>query len=247
MPIISAILGAVIPAVIAGSGVAGVVEGAQAGGRQQQALTEQEQIAQQEQQDKQQVFNQAEAFYTPYTQSGSPFLQNIQSAAAGQGAQQGNNAAGLFRQQMGQTGLGFGPSGSTAAGLANIGAGQAQSGAANYLTNLLNNEQIKFQAQQGLVSAGQMAGSTQNQPNVSAQLPYQSLGSGLTGLAGVLGNLLTQGQQGNQVPSTSNIPSNTGSVIQNSGVFGPVPGVPTFPTQGGSGGSSTPTTGGWVL
>jgi hypothetical protein len=245
MPILTTILG-IAAAASAASGVAGAVEGAQAGGRQQKALTIQEQIAQQEAADKQQVFNQAESFYTPYTQSGSPFLQNIQAAAAGQGAQQGNNAAGTFRQQMGQTGLGFGPSGSTAAGLANIGAGQAQSGAANYLMNLLNNEQIKFQAQQGLVNAGSMAGSSQNQPNVSAQLPYQSLGSGLTGLAGVLQNLLTQGQQGNQVPNTANIPSNTGSVIQNSGVFGPIPGVPTFPTPGSSGGS-TPTTGGWVL
>jgi hypothetical protein len=233
MPILSTIIGLAIPAI---TGTLGAVESAKAGNRQQKALTQQEQIAQQEMADKQKVFDQAEAFYTPYTKSGSPFLQNIQAAAAAQNAQQGNNAAGQFREQMGQTGLGFGPSGSTAAGLANIGSGMAASGAGNYLANLLNNEQIKFQAQQGLTSAGAMAGATQNQPNVSAQLPYQSLGSGLSGLAQILGTLNLPG--GNQVPGRA--PGDTPGSLPPS-VFGPVPGVPTAP------GSGTPTTGGWTL
>jgi hypothetical protein len=231
MPLISGLIAA-------GSAIAGAVEAAKSGGRQQKALTQQEQIAQQEMADKQQVFNQEEAFYTPYTKSGSPFLQNIQAAAAGQNAQQGNNAAGQFREQMGQTGLGYGPSGSTAAGLANIGSGMAASGAGNYLANLLNNEQIKFQAAQGLNSAGAMAGASQNQPNVSTQLPYNSLGSGLSGLAQVLGGMNLPG--GNQVPGRA--PGDTPGSLPPS-VFGPVPGVPTAPTQGGG----TPTTGGWTL
>jgi hypothetical protein len=235
MPILSTIIGLAIPAI---AGTIGAVQSGQAGNRQQKALTQQEQIAQQEMADKQKAFDQAESFYTPYTQSGSPFLQNIQSAAAGQGAQQGNNAAGMFRQQMGQTGLGFGPSGATASGLANIGSNQAASGAGNYLANLLNNEQIKFQAQQGLTSAGAMAGATQNQPNVSAQLPNQSLGSGLAGLGQVLAGLNIPGS--NQVPSRA--PGDTPGSLPPS-VFGPVPGVPTAPTQGGG----TPTTGGWSL
>jgi hypothetical protein len=230
MPLISGLIAA-------GAAIAGAVEASKAGGRQQKALTQQEQIAQQEMADKQKAFDQAEAFYTPYTKSGSPFLQNIQAAAAAQNAQQGNNAAGQFREQIGQTGLGYGPSGTTAAGLANIGSGMAASGAGNYLANLLNNEQIKFQAQQGLTSAGAMAGASQNQPNVSAQLPYQSLGSGLGGLGGVLANLLGQG---NQVPGRA--PGDTPGSLPPS-VFGPVPGVPTVPTQGGG----TPTTGGWTL
>lgn len=177
MPIISTILG--IAAVAASA--AGTVSQFKQQGTQQQALKDQNAIAQQEMADKQQVFNQDEAFYTPYTKSGSPFLQNIQSAAAGQAAQQGNNAAGTFRQQADQSGLGYGPSGSRASGLAAIGASQAQSGATNYLQNLLNNEAIKFQAQQGLNAAGTMAGSTQNQPNVGTTLPpangFSSLGA----------------------------------------------------------------------
>ena len=203
MPILTTILG-IAAAASAASGVAGAVEGAQAGGRQQKALTIQEQIAQQEAADKQKAFQQAEDFYTPYTKSGSPFLQNIQAASAGQNAKAANDAAGTFRSEMGTTGVGFGPSGATAAGLANIGSNAASTSAGDYLTNLLNNEQVKFQAEQGITSAGGMAGGSQNQPNVSAQLPYQSLGSGMTGFAQMLQNLMKSGGSGpgNTVPGT---------------------------------------------
>jgi hypothetical protein len=224
MPILSTVIGLGIAAASAGSGIAGIVENKQAGDRQQKALTIQEQIAQQEQGDKQQIFKQLTDFFTPYLSSGSPFLQNIQRAGAENNATQANNAAGTFRQQIGSSGLGFGPSGSTAAGLAGIGSGAATSASGNYLYNLLNNEQIKFQAAQGLNSAGTMAGSPQNQPNVSAQLPFQSLGSGLTGLAGILKGLTGGGSGSSGVPN--NLPTTFPS-LPGVGGIGPSPGAPT--------------------
>jgi hypothetical protein len=229
MPIISTILG--IAAVA--SSVAGVAEQHSQQKTQQQGLQDQNAIAQQEMQDKQKAFDQAESFYTPYTQSGSPFLQNIQAAGAAQSAQQGNNAAGQFREQVGQTGLGYGPSGTMASGLAQIGSSQAASGASNYLQNLLNNEQIKFQAQQGLTSAGQMAGSTQNQPNVNTTLPPASTASSI-------------GAFGQALNSLSNPPNNT-STTSTSTTNTPLPtqlppGTVNLPPAVSSG---TPTTQGW--
>lgn len=229
MPIITTILG-IAAAASAASGVAGAVEGAQAGGRQQKALTEQEQIAQQEQADKQQTFKQLTDFFTPYLSSGSPFLANIQRAGAETNATGANNAAGTFRSEMGSSGVGYGPSGSTAAGLAGIGSNAASTGSSNYLANLLQNEQVKFQAAQGINAAGTMAGSTQNQPNVSAQLPNNSLGSGLTGLAQILKGLTG----GSSNPATSNVPNNLPT---------------TFPSLPGlaAGSGTAPTTGGWNI
>lgn len=218
MPIISTILGVAALA----AGAAGTAASFKEQGTQQNALKDQNQIAQQEMQDKQQVFNQDEAFYTPYTQNGSPYLQNIQSAAAGQNAQQTNNAAGLFRQTMGQSGMGYGPSGATAAGLAGLGANAATTGANNYLANLLNNEQVKFQAQSGLNAAGTMAGATQNQPSVSTQLPAANGFSSL-GALGQAAGTLAQG--------TSSVPTSTTTV----------PTTSTNPQQG------PPPTAGWTI
>lgn len=227
MPLLTSILTGIAVAGSVGSGVAGAVEGAQAGGRQQKALTIQEQIAQQEAGDKQQAFKKLIDFFTPYLKEGSPFLQMIQRAAAETNATGANNAAGQVRQTMGQTGLGFGPSGSTAAAIGGVGAEAAKTGSQNYLQNLLANEQIKFQAAQGVNAAGSMAGSPQNQPNVSAQLPYQSLGSGLSGLGDILKNLLKPGG------------ASGGGTQPNSAQNFPIPGVP--------GSSGTPTTQGFVV
>lgn len=179
MPILSTILGI---AAVAASGV-GIAEQAKSQGVQQKGEKDQNKIAEQEMADKQKSFDEAQAFYSPYTKTGSPFLTQIQSAAAGQNAQETNNAAGTFRTEMNQRGTGFGPSGSTASGLAQIGSSAASTGASNYLANLLQNEQVKFQAQKGLTDAGQMAGSTQNQPSVSTAIPAGST-TGAIGAAG---------------------------------------------------------------
>jgi len=199
-----------IPALIAGAtGVAGVVEGAQAGGRQQKALTQQEQIAQQEMADKQQAFKQLTDFFTPYLKEGSPFLKMIQQASAATTATGANNAAGAIRSTVGASGLGFGPSGTTGAAISELGAETTKTSSSNYLSNLLNNEAIKFQAAQGLKDAGAMAGASQNQPNVSADLNSlnaPSLGNGLSGLADILKGLIkpsstTPNKPGPTVPS----------------------------------------------
>jgi len=182
MPVVSGILAATAIASAAASGV-GVYEQHKSQGIQQKGEQDQNKIAEQEMADKQKSFDEAQSFYAPYTKEGSPYLKETQSAAAGQNAQQTNNAAGTFRSEMAERGTGYGPSGSTASGLAQIGSNAASTGASNYLANLLQNEQVKFQAQKGLTEAGGMAGANQNQPSVSTQLPAAST-TGAIGAAG---------------------------------------------------------------
>lgn len=215
-----------IPLIAAGVGSAvGGVEASKQQGIQNKALNSENAIAGQELADRQQIFKQLVSFLSPYLQQGSPFLQNIQSAAAGQNAQQFNNAAGQFRQQIGQAGTGYGPSGTMASGLAQLGQGAAQTGAANYLQNLLNNEAIKFQAASGLQGAGTMAGASQNQPNVGINVPAQNIGSSIFGAGQLLGSSIpkTGGGGGGSVPG--NLP------LPNVPIFIP-PSAPT--TQGSS-------------
>src|SRR5437016_1292768 len=111
-----------------GTGIAGTVEGAQAGARQQKALSIQEQIAQQEASDKQQSFKQLIDFFTPYLKEGSPFLQMIQRSAAETNATGANNAAGQVRDSVERSGLGYGPSGTEAAALGGVGAEAGKTG-----------------------------------------------------------------------------------------------------------------------
>src|SRR5882762_6704917 len=186
MPVLSSILAGIAVAGSVGTGIAGAVEGKQAGDRQQEGLSIQEQIAKQESANKQQAFKQLIDFFTPYLKEGSPFLQMIQRSAAETNATGANNAAGAVRSGVERSGLGYGPSGTEAAALGGVATEAAKTGSQNYLQNLLANEGIKFQAASGINQAGSMAGSPQNQPNVSAQLPYQSLGSGLSGLSQIL-------------------------------------------------------------
>jgi hypothetical protein len=240
---IAPVIAGIAAAASAGSGIAGVVEGAQAGGRQQKALTQQEAIAQQEATDKQQAFKQLTDFFTPYLQQGSPFLANIQRAAAESNATQANNAAGAVRGGVQRSGLGYGPSGTEAAALGGVATQAAQQGSTNYLQNLLNNEMVKFQAAQGIQGAGQMAGSPQNQPNVSAQLPYQSLGSGLSGLSDILKGLLGTSQAGS-------LPGIPGGQLPTGGYPGGPPAAPPIQPPalpGVPGISGSPTTQGWNL
>lgn len=233
MPFLIPIIPAILAATTVGTGIAGVVEGAQAGGRQQKALNIQEQIAQQEESDKQATFKKLTDFFTPYLQEGSPFLKLIQQASAATTATGANNAAGAIRSTVGASGLGYGPSGTTAEAIASEGASTNATSSSNYLTNLLNNEAVKFQAAQGINAAGTMAGAPQNQPNVSAQLPYQSAGSGLSGLAQILKGLITPPSPAGTGGGVGQLP--LGSSIPNLGIG--LPGASGSPTtQGTTGG-----------
>jgi hypothetical protein len=231
-------IGAIIAAASVASGIAGVASQSKEQGLQQTGLNDQNQIASQEATDKQQIFNQLSSFYSPYLQSGSPYLQNIQSAASGQNAQQFNNAAGQFREQAQAQGTGYGPSGTTASGLSQLGAGAAQSGASNYLANLLNNEQVKFQAASGLNAAGTMAGSPQNQPSVSTQLPAANTASSIGGLGQIFSALSQNGTIGNSGSSGTTLPSGTTAAGLDNILF-----PSSTPSTGSSG---TPTTQGWT-
>lgn len=223
MPFLIPLIPLIAGVATAGAGVAGAVEGAQAGGRQQKALSIQEQIAQQEQADKQKIFDQLVPFFSSYLSSGSPFLNQIQRAGAEQNATQFNNAAGQLRSQMNTSGFGFGPSGTTAAALGGLGAESARGSTDTFLQNLLANEQIKFQAAQGLQGAGSMAGSPQNQPNVSVQLQPQTLGSSIYGL----------GQTLNQIPKTT-APTNPQTQPYPLPPGGNIPSPFPFSTTGGT-------------
>ena len=114
------------------------------------ALKQQQQQQAIEFQQMQQLFQQLAPFFSAYMSGGSPFLQNIQRAGAEQTAQGANNAAGQIRETLGSSGLGFGPSGATASAIGGLGAETGRTASSNYLTNLLNNEMLKFQAAQGL-------------------------------------------------------------------------------------------------
>lgn len=184
---------------------AGVGESVSASGAAQDAAGANTDIARQELQDKQKIFNQLQPFYSPYLEQGSPYLQNIQRAGAEQNAQQGSQAAGQLRQGMQETGLGYGPSGTTAAALGQLGQAGAQQSANTYLSNLLNNEQVKFQAAQGLSGIGNMM-SQQNTVGATPQPVQSTVGSSVNAFGQSLQNLFGQNNtnSGAAAPGTFN-------------------------------------------
>jgi hypothetical protein len=234
MPVLSTI------AAIAGIGAAGVgsYEAVNSGGAQQDAINSQLDIAKQEEARKQSVYNQLQPFYSQYTKEGSPFLAQQQRASAEQNATQFNNAAGQVRNTMQASGLGYGPSGATAAAISGLGAEAAKSSASSYLTNLLNNEQLKFQAAQGISGLA-------NGPQISpqpGQYPINPIPGSITDFGTALQNLFKTlspskaGPSGSPVtPGGPNIPAfSPGQNLPNLGIGLPGSGSPT--TQGTTGG-----------
>lgn len=216
----------------AGAGIGGVVENGIAQGNVNKATSgdlalQQQELSQNAQTfgERQDLYNKLFGFYQPYTQSGSPFLAQQQRAGAEQNAQQFGNEAGQLRQQLGQSGMGYGPSGTTAAALGGLSNQQAQAASGNYLQNLLNNEAVKFQAAQGLQGAGSLI-----QPGQAQQVNPQQIGtnqplaSSLSALGPQLAQLLKD------LPSTGD------------GSFGPGNGLPAnfYDLIYGSGGVHTP-------
>jgi hypothetical protein len=233
MPFLTALLGLGIAA--AGAGVGGYEQNKSANA-QQQGLSDQNSIAQQELAGKQQAFNQEESFYSPYLKSGSPFLANMQTASAQQNQNQFGQAAGQLRNTMQTNGLGYGPSGSTAAALGGMAGQSAATGAGDYLQNLLNNEQVKFQAAQGINSAGQMIGSSQNQPNVSAQLPQASLAGSIGASGNTLAGAINNASNNNTANNAGTLPLGTTGTALSSGLGLPGVGGTGAPATGGYGG-----------
>jgi hypothetical protein len=202
MPFTAAIIGAVTS--VAGAGL-GVATSAQNSGQASAGAQTNQNIANQELANKQQVFQQLDPFYSQYMQNGSPYLQNIQRAGAEQNAQQFSNSAGQLRGQMQTSGLGYGPSGTTAAALGQMGQGAASSSANSYLQNLLNNEQVKFQAAQGLGQTGNMMNS-QNTVGQTPQPVNSTIGSSANAFGQVLNGL-----------QPTNLPAIPGSTAQPNG------------------------------
>ena len=214
MPLITALLAGVAAAA---SGV-GVGESIVQGNRQNQAIKSQLDIAKEEEARKQQVYQQLAPFFSEYMKSGSPFLANIQRAGAESTATNANNAAGQIREVTGASGMGFGPSGTQAAALGELGAETGKTASSNYLTNLLNNEQIKFQAAQGLSGLA-------NGPQISPQppqYPINPIPSSVGSFGTALANLLKQSGIGN---------GNTIGTLPTGNYPGGPPASPPIPTS----------------
>ena len=182
MPIASSIIAATIAA---GGAIGGGLLGSKSNpAKAQNQLFQQE--AQQGAQDQPQFLANEDAlssFFQKYMQSGSPFLKNIQAASAGQNAKQYSDAAGQVRGQLQQAGMGYGPSGTLGATLGGMSSAEANNASSNYLQNLLTNEQLKFQAANGLSTvAGQL------KPGQPASVNGPVTTSGLPGAIQAAGN-----------------------------------------------------------
>lgn len=88
-------------------------------------------------------------FYDQYLKEGSPLLAQRQRAASEQIGEEGSRASRAATQKIGQAGYGFAPSGLAAGVQGDIARSTARSSADAYLTNLLENENFKFQAAEG--------------------------------------------------------------------------------------------------
>jgi hypothetical protein len=207
-----------LPAIIGGIGATtGLISSVSQGNRQNKAIQSQLDIAKAEEARRQAIYDKLVPFFSSYLQSGSPFLSQIQRAGAEQTATGANNAAGQIRQTLGTSGLGFGPSGATAAALGGLGAETGRTASSNYLTNLLNNEMVRFQAAQG-ISGLNTGPQLSPQPG---QYPINPIPGAIGSFGTALSNLLKQ------------IPTSAGPAINNKspaqlGI--PAPGtVPTSP------------------
>jgi hypothetical protein len=224
MPFLIPFLPVIIGGISAGLGIDQAVQGSGQASAGAQANVD---IAQKELADKQKVFDQIFPFFQQYLGKGSPFLSDIQSQTASTNAQGYNNAAGQVRQTMQTTGTGYGPSGATGAAIGELGAQEANQSASSYLTNLLNNENLKFTAANGLSDAGKMM-STQNTVGQPPAPTANTTGSSVSQLGNWLNGLLKKvnagagggGGGGTVGDNTGTIPSPGGTVFNPGGVGG---------------------------
>lgn len=177
-------MGFLIPLI---AGLAGLIPSIESSGAAQKGANLQDQIAESELRAKQGIADQLLPFFQQYMLSGSPYLSMTQQGAANQNAEQFGNAAGQLRGQMQTSGLGYGPSGTTAAAVGQLGTEAAKQSSQNYLQNLLNNEQMKFQAAQGMQGVGNMFSGIAMPTN---QLTQNSIGSSVGALGQALQNLI---------------------------------------------------------
>jgi hypothetical protein len=221
-------MGFLLPALPAILGAAGSVGGALLGGSankaqnqlvQQQMLTEQDQRNLMDQYAKlqQQYGTDAANFYLQYMAKGNPFLSNLLSQHFGQIQQQYGNQQGLLSQKLAASGYGAAPSGLAAASAGDLSRAEAGTQSESWLNDMLQNEQIKFQAAQGLggianmFQPGQFALHRFSNPQVPQSPWTQVPGAIGQGLSGLLSNL----------PGNSPLTPGPGS---------PTPQVPTPPS-----------------
>lgn len=161
-------------------------------------------------------------FYLQYMAQGNPWLSNLLSQHFGQIAQQYGNQQGLLGQKLAASGFGAAPSGLAAASAGDLSRAEANTQSESWLNDMMQNEQLKFQAAQGLggianmFQPGQFALHRFSNPTV-AQSPWTqvpgAIGQGLSSL--IPG--LSQPQQSAATPSAT--PSSGASI----------PGLPQLP------------------
>jgi hypothetical protein len=119
---------------------------------------------------------------------GSPYYQQQQRATFEQGNLQNQNAAALARQQLTAQGLGYTPSGATAATIGGMAQGGAQSLSEQFLQNLFQNEQMQLAGAQGLGQVASMfnPASVLTGINPSIQQPTNTGAEWLNAVSGLL-------------------------------------------------------------
>ena len=229
-----------LPAIIgAGGAIGGALMNRGAANMQNQAL-KQQMLTEEDQRNlmdqyaklQQQYGTDAANFYLQYMAKGNPFLSNLLSQHFGQIQKQYGDQQGQLAQKLGASGYGAAPSGLAAASMGDLSRAEAGTQSESWLNDMMQNEQLKFQAAQGLggvanmFQPGQFALHRFSNPQ-PAQNPWSQVPGAIgTGLQGLLGN------------GTSNLFSTPGlNVMQPSYMpgGGPAPTPPSpFPLPGGS-------------
>ena len=102
------------------------------------------------------IFGQLQPFFSQYMGKGSPLLNQVQSQSTANTSNQFAGNAAQEGEELKGSGFGASPTGTGAGVMGQNYAAEAQASSGNFLKNLLANEQMKFQAAQGLSNLGAM-------------------------------------------------------------------------------------------
>jgi hypothetical protein len=159
---------------------------------------------------------QLDKFLQPFMDQGSPYYKQQQAEMFNQLNQQFRNQSGQAESRLNQQGFGQAPSGLQAALAGEMGQQQAQSQASSWLQQLLNNQQLQFQA------AGMKGQELQAFSPGQIHLPGQQAEPGLpSAISAGLGNL------GQALPKTAPA-APTNAQMQTIPLRNPVSPLPTF-------------------
>lgn len=165
------------------------------------------------------LFGQLDPFYAKYMSSGSPILTDVQR---GSREELSREYAGRRGQALGQVramGYGFTPSGTAAGLLGDLSRSEATDASQNFLTNLLANESVKFQAANA--RQGEMATLRPGGPGYPPNPPISNAGAGYANLASGLADFFKNLPKSTTTTSAPSAPgSSTSSAFTPPSTFG---------------------------